>query len=148
VAAVLQAVDDHEELRRFLADPALRTEGKRRAIEELFEGRVHPVLLHVLMILVEQNALHKLPRIADVFYERLSDLRDKISGELVTVRPLSETQHGEIEAEVSRILGKRVHLLVREDPNLLGGLRVRVGEFILDGTVDRRLESMRQSLLS
>jgi F-type H+-transporting ATPase subunit delta len=51
-----------------------------------------------------------------------------------------------IEAEVDRIMNRKVHLLPRVDPGMLGGVLVRVGSFVLDGTVDSRLEKFRRSL--
>ena len=148
LAAAMDFLERTPEVRRFLRDPRVSGEGKATALGQLLRQDLHSVVIHFLLILQEQGGLSSLPDIAEAFFQRVSVRKMKASGELVTARPLSEGQVAAIERETGRVLGKDVRLRVRVDPTLLGGLSVRVGDFVLDGTVDRQLEQFRAVLLA
>jgi len=145
---VLSLMADAERIRKFMADPAIRTEGKRRVIEELVGIDVHPVLVNFLCILVDENKLTGIRDIAQVFFTKVAGVKPEAGGELVTARPLTPEKTALIENETGRLLGKTVSLRVRVDPKLLGGLYVRVGDFVIDGTVDSQLDALREKLLA
>jgi F-type H+-transporting ATPase subunit delta len=137
-----------EALRRFLADPGLRVEGKKNALESLLGRELHPLLLHFLLILQSQGRVGMLPRIAEAFFRKVGEREAFAYGELLTAMPLREEKIRLIEGITGRMLGKTVRLTVREDRRLIGGVRVRVGDVVLDGTVERQLAAARQALLS
>ena len=66
----------------------------------------------------------------------------------MTARPLTPERTALIEKETGRLLGRTVSLRVRVDPKLLGGLYVRVGDFVIDGTVDTQLDALRKKPLA
>ena len=141
-------VEEDERVRRFLRDPLVRGEGKREALEEIFAGHVHHALVEFLRILQQEGRLDSLRDIAGLFFKKVSAQQDSASGELVSAAPLPDDLVREIEGQMSRVLGKQVQLHVKVDNQLLGGVLVRVGDFVVDGTVDRQLETMRRQLLA
>jgi F-type H+-transporting ATPase subunit delta len=138
----------HGTVRDFLARPAISTEGKAQALERLLQADVHPVLLRFLQILQDRNRLDVWPSVAVAFAAQAASLRGAADGDLVSAAPLSDAQAAEIEREVSRILDKKVRLLRRVDPALVGGVVVRVGSLVLDGSVDSQLDKLGRDLLS
>jgi F-type H+-transporting ATPase subunit delta len=146
LATILPLIVDNEQVREFLSDPTVQTEGKRRAIEQLVGGHALPPLLFFLCFLADARQLTRLKEIAEVFFERASRMRKQASGELVSAVPLNRETLIRIEQETGNLLGKKVSLRPRVDPEILGGLYVRVGDFVIDGTVDRQLDTLRQTL--
>lgn len=134
------------ELRNFLGDLTVEHSGKTVALEEILEKRVHPIVTHFLLLLHAEDMLREIDDIAQTFFTLASERRAKASGLLTSAHPIPDDVRTRIEAEIGRILGKEVHLLVREDASLLGGMRVQVGDFVVDGTVDRQLAEMRNQL--
>jgi ATP synthase F1 delta subunit len=145
--AVVAFLRKEHGIRRFASDPGIQVEGKCRALEELLADRAHPLLLRFLQILLEQQAFRHLTPIAESFFEQASALRAEGDGELVSAVPLPEDKVAVIESEIGRILDRRVRLRQRVDPSIMGGLRAQVGDFVLDGTLGRQFETIRQTLL-
>lgn len=145
---LLDAFQTQERLRRFLHNPHVQDQGKQMVVRELLGDQVHPMIVHLVEILIEQHLLDALPDVAAAFFRQVSELKEKIAGELVSPRPLTRKQIGAVEVEIGKLLGKDVHLHVRTDAGLLGGLFVRVGDVIVDGTIDTQLQRIRQRLVS
>jgi len=72
--------------------------------------------------------------------------RDQLVAHVVAALPLDEAQRGRLEEALRRAYGKAVHLNVDVDPDVLGGIRVEIGDEVLDGTVVRRLDDARRRL--
>jgi F-type H+-transporting ATPase subunit delta len=146
--AVLDLLAHDDKVRSFLGAPDVKGEGKRRALEQLFAGRAHPVLVNFLMLLVDVGRIRDLREIGAAFFAQASQLRRKATGEVLSARPLSRETIAAIEVEAARVLGKDVHLHPRVDPALTGGLRVQVEDYVIDGTLDSRLDAVRRGLLA
>ncbi len=144
---VLDLLTGNGDVLRFMGDPAVTQEGKSETVGEILGGKVHPVLVHFTQILLEAGRLGDLKIIAENFFDKASRLARKVAGELVSASPVKDEVLALIEGEISRILGKEVHLRVRVDRNMLGGLMVRVGDFVIDGSVEAVLEDMRRVML-
>lgn len=134
------------ELLQFLKDPNIQHEGKRKALAELFQGRVHPVVLTMLIALSDQDRVGRLPHIIEEFSALAAAARQKITGEITTAVPLDDGTVQRFAAELSRITGKTVRLIPRVDPGILGGAIIQVGEQIIDGSLRRKLDQIQQRL--
>jgi len=138
---------EHAQLREFLSLSTVADKGKRRAIEDIFEGQIHPLLLQYLLLLQGEHQLRHIGDIAVAYANQLSGQRQQAAGELETVADIAPERLAEIEREVGRILDRVVTLRVRKNPSLLGGIRVRVGSFVIDGTLDTQLEKIREGMM-
>jgi len=138
----------HPDLAAFLKQRDLRLEGKRQALTELLEGRVHPLVLDWLCALVGQGRGNLAANAVDACLDLAgSPAGRQVVGEAVTAFPLSDEQREALETALSDSLKRPVRLSVRVDPSVLGGVRVRVGSRVIDGTARRRLERMREHLV-
>lgn len=136
------------EVRALLSDERVQMEGRMRALEELLAGQVHPAVLRFLQIVAGQGRVDEWPAIAAEFLRQVAALRESASGEAIAAASLTAAQLSRIEAEIGRILGRRVRLRSRVDESMLGGVVVRVGSFVVDGSADARLEVLRKELLA
>lgn len=148
LAAVIDLLKTNTAIVRFLADPAITAEGKARALEESLSGLVHPALLHFIIIMQAQGVLKHLAAVAGAFFARISESEQSVDGTVVVTRPISAGKLAVVEQETGALLGKKVRLRMVVDPNMLGGVLVRVGDFILDGSAERQLVDIRRSLLN
>jgi F0F1-type ATP synthase delta subunit len=89
----------------------------------------------------------KFPAIVSSCLARIAEIKHGVMGEVISAFPIPEKTLAEIEREASAYFGKQLRLTMRLDPDVLGGVMIKAGDIVLDGTVDHRLESIRRSLL-
>ncbi|TFH16604.1 MAG: ATP synthase F1 subunit delta [Lentisphaerales bacterium] len=144
---LVQEVVSRSDTRRFFSDPFVANEGKSRAVGQLLADKVHPALLYFLCILAAEDVLRFFDSIAERTFAKLAAMRDELAGELISAAPLSEDRLRLVETEVGRCLRKKVSLRARVDPNIVGGIIVRAGDFLLDGSIGHQLDNARLAIL-
>ena len=134
------------ELLQFLKDPNIKAEGKRQALGELFQGRVHPLVLTTLISLSDQDRGGRVLHVIEEFSAVAGAARQTVTGEITTVIKLDDATLQRLATELSRITGKNVKLLQKIDPAILGGAIITVGEQIIDGSLRRKLDQLKDKL--
>jgi F-type H+-transporting ATPase subunit delta len=145
--AAASVVGDERALRA-LANPSIPFDRRSAAVAALLKGIASDQALNLVQLLLRRGRIEELPRVAAEF-RRLDDRRQGITN--ATATSASELTPDEVRALTQRLeqsTGGRVALDVRVDPSLLGGLVVRVGERLIDGSVRGRLERLRNQLIS
>ena len=134
------------DLLEFLKDPNVRHEGKRKALSDLFQGRVHPLVLNTLITLSDQDRAGRVLQVIEEFSASVASATQKVSGEITTAIPLDGATLDRLATELSRITGKNVQLFQKIDPSILGGAIIQVGEQIIDGSLRCKLDQIRERL--
>lgn len=134
------------ELLQFLKDPNIKPEGKRRALSDLFQGRVHPLVLTTLITLSDQDRGGRVLRVIEEFSGIAATARQKVTGEVTTATALDSDTLGRLVAELNRVTGKNIQLFQKVDPAILGGAIIKVGEQIIDGSLRRKLDQIQAKL--
>ena len=105
-------------------------------------------MLNLIGLMLRRSRIDQLPRVAAEF-RRLDNARQGITLATATsAAPLSQDEVRALTARVEQLTGGRVELDLQVDPSLLGGLVVRVGDRLIDGSVRGRLERLRNQLVS
>jgi len=134
------------DLLEFLKDPNIKHEGKRKALSDLFQGRVHPLVLDTLITLSDMDRAGRVLHVIEEFSAAAADATQKVSGEVTTAIPLDDATLSRLATELSRITGKNVQLFQKLDPSILGGAIIQVGEQIIDGSLRRKLDQIKERL--
>ncbi len=133
---------------RGLSDPTVPAELREQAVSAGFGKKVSGPVLNLLRLLVQRGRIEDLPRIAAEF-RRLDNLRLGITpARAVSAAPLEPAEVKALIARLEQMTGGRIELEQEVDPSLLGGLVVRVGDRLIDGSVRGRLERLRNQLVS
>ncbi len=135
------------ELRRALEHPALPIEKKRGLIAKLFAAG-SPLLLKSLDLLLERGRLPLLPSVAEEYAAALLASENTQSAEVVTATPLGADDAARIETALRQLTGSGIELRSRIEPELLGGVLVKIDGRDYDGTVRGRLRALRARLLT
>jgi F-type H+-transporting ATPase subunit delta len=130
-----------------LANPALPLDSRLRTADQVFQGLSQPVR-NLILLLVRRRRIEQLPRVAAEF-ARLDDRRQGITHATATsAAPLTDLEVRALTARLEQMTGGRVTLATDVDETLLGGIIVRVGDRLIDGSVRGRLERLRYQLAS
>jgi F-type H+-transporting ATPase subunit delta len=130
-----------------LANPAVSIDQRSAAVTGLLRG-VSDQVQNLVQLLLKRGRIEQLPRVAAEF-RRLDDRRQGITNAIVTsAAPLTQDELRALTQRLEQQTGGRIALDVQVDPSLLGGLVVRVGDRLIDGSVRGRLERLRNQLVS
>ena len=140
---VVGAINGVAGLREALESPRVGVESKVDLLDKAFAGKVEKGLLHFLKVVGNKGRFDCLGAIAS----SAKTLRDEMSGRVQAVvtsaSPMDSEVVGRITDQLSKTLGKDVSLQVLVDPEILGGIVVRVGDTVYDGSVVNQLSQVR-----
>ena len=140
-------LDGDARTRQFLETPRVRPEQKKEALRQSLDGRSPEMFVRFVMVLVDKRRQSLLPEIAKAY----RDLVDQRMGRARVDVTISHAPDAALQAEIQRALevqlGRAVIPTYRVDPELLGGMVLRLGDEILDGSVRSRAAGLRRRLL-
>ncbi len=138
-------VDDNPSLRDALSDPARSTGDKAALLGELLGGKALPAT----QSLAEQalTGSYRTVGVALAAYQQVAaDVHQQKVATVRVARPLADAERGRLADALSRRYDRDVHLNVIVDPDVIGGIRVEIGDDVIDGTVLNRLDDARRKL--
>jgi F-type H+-transporting ATPase subunit delta len=146
--SIAQAIEASTELRSTLTDPQLSLDRKQAIVDDLIGGRASTLTVGLVQLIVNQGRVAELPAIATAVAQSAAASRDKALGEVRSAVPLDEDTIARLETSLSRATGKSVEVKVIVDPSVIGGIVARVGDTVIDGSLARRVETVRQNVSS
>lgn len=127
------------------ADPKRSIDDKINLIDRIFGNIAEPCLVKSLKVIARRRRLHMLPSIQ----QAVGKLRDEALGRMPVVvtsaSPLDDNAVNGLRERLKQILKADVSISTKVDPSILGGIVVRVGDTVFDGSVDGQLEQMRKA---
>ncbi|HEY5696359.1 MAG TPA: ATP synthase F1 subunit delta [Acidimicrobiales bacterium] len=144
--AVARAIEGNDALRDALGDPHLPAERRQQIIEDLAGSRTSDVTLSLASMVVAAGRGRELPDIVDALLQLSAEDQGRQVAEVRSAIELSEDQQERLAAALKSATGRDVDVRVVVDPTVVGGLVVRVGDQVIDGTVRHRLSQLRESL--
>jgi F-type H+-transporting ATPase subunit delta len=143
---VSRAVAGAPALRTALSDLSAPVESRAALIEGLLGGRTTEETRRLVRQAVVAPRGRTFDRTAEIYGQVAADRRSRLVATVTAVDPLTEEQRGRLAAALQRIYGHEVHLNVQLDPDLVGGIRVELGDEVIDGSVESRLDDARRRL--
>ncbi len=134
-------------VRLFLESPKIEAAERKAVLERALGGRVPPLLLNFLRVVLDKRRQRLLPQISRVYDALLDERAGRLHVQVTLAREPDERTEEDLRAELSRILGRTVIPHIQVDPRILGGLVVRYGDKVMDGSLRRRLAGLRRRLL-
>ncbi len=139
---------ENPRVRLFLDSPKVELEQKKEVLRTAFEGRVPPLFLNFVLVVLQKRRQRLLQEIADEYRAILDEALGRVRVNVTLATEPDERSEEDMAAELSRILGRTVIPQVRVDPSIVGGIVVRFGDRVLDASLRRRLLSLRRSMMN
>jgi len=145
LAEVDDALRDDADLRLFFFSPYFTSDEKKEAIGRVVDGADERTV-NFLELLAERHRMPLLPRIRRQFDARWADDQGLLTVSVTSAVELDEKLVEDIGSRIQDQTGRKVELSSNVDPEVLGGLVVRVGNMVLDASVRNRLEQLRKQV--
>lgn len=146
IGTVATLLEENPGFRRFLETPRIADEEKKEVLRTVFEDALPGPLLNFLLITVDKRRQRLLGRIAREFRSLVDEHEGRTHVEVTLARELDDAAVDDVGRRLSKMLGTEAIPHVRVDSRILGGVVIRTGDTIYDGSIRRRLEGMRRRM--
>ena len=135
------------DLARLLRSPVLSREDQAKAIAALSErAGLSELTRDFLGVVAGNRRLFAVPAMIEAYLNQLAERRGEVTAEVTTAQPLNETQQNTLGEQLRRAVGRRVTVDLRVDPSLLGGMIVKIGSRMIDGSLKSRLHRLQLAM--
>jgi F-type H+-transporting ATPase subunit delta len=143
----LSFFQQNAEYAQAVSNPVFDMEDRKRILNLVFEkARYSPTVKNFLNLLLDKNRLGGIAGIY-VFYEKLMDeVANVARAEVITPRALHEDSRKRLEKVLEGLTSRKIRMETREDETLIGGIVVKIGDLVLDGSIKAQLKGLKESL--
>jgi len=144
---VAHALETTPALRALLGQPLVTEGRKKEMLARTVGGAVSPMTLALLNLMVDKRRVNLIDTVQAEFDRMVLDYQNIAHATATTAVPLTPEQTLALERSLEQRTGKDIELETNVDPAVIGGVLVRIGDMVLDGTVRGNLERLREQLL-
>ena len=147
IDTVARLLEENPRLRLFLETPRINDEDKKDVVRKAFGGVLPKHVVNFVLVTIDKRRQRLLRSISQQYHALFDARMGREHIQVTVARPVDDATRAVITEKLSAALGKVAIPHIRVQPEIVGGLVVRTGDTIYDGSVRRRLEAMRRQLL-
>ncbi|HOK05573.1 MAG TPA: ATP synthase F1 subunit delta [Syntrophales bacterium] len=143
----LSIVEGNEDLKGFLANPVFDQAEKKAVVESILKKiNISGITANFIKLLTDKRRIVILRDIVECYREMMDEALHTVRVNVKTAFPLSDELKAQLQSGLEAQTGKRVQMTVTEDPSLLAGIVVRVGDTLYDNSIRTQLNNIRNLL--
>lgn len=146
VLMLRETLTSNDELARFFKSPVIPQEKKEAVIQELLSDRVTGLTVRFLRLLVHKDRETMTKEVLDAYQALRDEQRGIIDAHVSVARPMSDEDRETLVDTLEEQTGKSVRLHLQEKPDLVGGVVIRIGDHVFDGSVRNQLSNLHDRL--
>ncbi len=148
LAEISQTIAGQADLKAFINNPQVQPQAKKELLSKLFKEGLASSVYNFIMLLIDKRRESILEEIAGR-YQALSDAaRNIVKAEITVAAALSEAQQASLVAKLEKVTGKTVFVSTHIDKSILGGVIVKMGDKLIDGSVCSQMQSLQKQLMA
>lgn len=147
-AIVSECLNANPNLEVALASPRIAMEQKEQMLDRIFNGKIHSTLLNFIKVLCRRDRIQYLRAIQVTTTQLREEELGKQRVIVTSAMPLDETQRDNIRSALQTAYGKEAVLIEKVDESLLGGVILRIGDEVIDGSVLGKMDAIRSTVAS
>jgi F-type H+-transporting ATPase subunit delta len=144
---VVRLIDENEQLLEIIKHPDLSTSKKKQLFNNIFSGKIDDDILSFLLILIEKNRMLELDDILQEVEKIHLDRMKVLDAYVKTVIPLTDEEKNALIEKLQKKYARTIVLKEEIDKDIIGGVFIRVGNHIMDGTIKSKFENIRKLTL-
>jgi len=145
---IVDVVESDAQLRAFLTAPNITLSTKKQTLLQAFGTEVSPVVLNTVFLLIERGREGELAAVLAAYLQVAGDALGRSDARVTSSAPLSDEEIAKLAEKFGALLGKKIRVTNTVDPELLGGVTVRIGDTLYDGSLKGKLERLNKTLQS
>lgn len=130
----------------FLASKILPSEKREKSLNAMFRGRVSDLTLRFLLVLNDKDRLGHLPAIVGAFEQMVQEAYGRVEVDVYTAQTIDQGELASIRDALQRKLGKEPVLHAYVDASLIGGVKLQIGDQLIDGSIRTQLRKLREAI--
>jgi F-type H+-transporting ATPase subunit delta len=142
---VIQLIENNEDLKNLIYGRFVPLNGKKEVVSKIIDG-VNPMVANFIYLVLDKSRENYLVAILDVFNELVAEKNMIVQAQVRAAAPLTKAQVQKLEEKLSQISGRNVKAQVQVEPSLLGGISVRIGDTVYDGSIIKKLSLLKEHL--
>lgn len=147
VSSLLNLLENSEDLQLFLGSPVVKEEDKKAVLRRISGDQLHPYIMNFLMLLVDRRRIRFLQGILKQFQTQLRELKQTVVAEVISAVELTDAQRQSVSEKVKAMTSaNQVELDSKIDPDLIGGVIIKVGSQVIDASLRGQLRRIGISL--
>jgi F-type H+-transporting ATPase subunit delta len=143
--AVVSSIQDNADLQKFLSHPNIDSSKKTALLDTVFQGKVSDAVLNTVSLLVDRRRESILQEVLTDYVKIANEALGQAKAIVSTPIALTEVESQHIAASFSQLTGKKIQVQQVIDPSLLGGIKVRIGDRLYDGSLSGKLQRLQAS---
>lgn len=144
---VASVLNEQPELVGFINNPIVEADAKISLLGRVFGDAIEKTVLHFTYVMVKRGRYRYLQDTIRAFIKKSRKARGILEAIVTVAEPLTDTLREDVQAKLQAMTGKEVILLVRQDPTIMGGIIIQVGDKRIDGSIARRLDELKKTLV-
>jgi F-type H+-transporting ATPase subunit delta len=147
LGAFADLYESYGELNQAITNPAFTLEDRKEILKALLaRSPVSDTIRNFLNLLLDKNRISAVAEIS-AFYEQLTDeVSNIVRAEVVVPRPLAGEAENKLGRALEQMTSKKIRMNVRQDKSIVGGIIVKIGDLVVDGSVRAQVQGIKESL--
>ncbi len=134
------------DFRRVIATPIFAVEDRKRVLQAVLDkSSFSDMVKNFFYLLLEKDRIRAIESITEYYAKLTDELSNIARAEIIAARPLKKEALERIERSLERLTSKKIRSEVKEDQDLIGGIVIKIGDMVLDGSVKAQLEGLKES---
>lgn len=135
------------ELRQFIAHPLVPAQSKKDTLQQIFSDSVSKIVLQFLYVMIDRRREAVIGAAVEGFIDLARTAQNVEVAKIRIVEPLSAVEQERLLAGLEKLTGKKIAPVYYVDPSIIGGIVIRIGDRLIDGSLLRQLQNMGHALL-
>lgn len=143
---VSETLKEYSDLRNLLAHPIISSQDKKEMFNQIFGDKISKYTQNIIMLLIDKKRDSLIPEIAELYKEMYNKLHSRVVADVYTSVEIGSAQLVLLRKRLESYLDKNVEIDTHVDEKIIGGVLVKIGDRVIDGTLKTKFENMAKSL--